>query len=246
MVFIAYSDIETRNRKTVSKMISWLPKLLGSLLFRMVQRCVQALPSSLLRFRPFAVYEIRLGEICLGEPTQAASDQSGQVRWIASQDEARQLDNIATAKNIAAWNGTTRRAAVLWKKNRPVGVAWVAAQWFAEDELGLHYQLADDEVWLFASVVAPDFRRQGSYTQLLEFLKAELPRGGFTRILHGVSVGNTPSRKAHARQGARQLGTIFAAKSLGLAVCKVGGLVRRVSRRGWAWRRAVELVVDRT
>ena len=153
-------------------MRSWLYKTLSSLLFRTVQRCVQALPSSLLRFRPFAVYEIRLGDLA-----QSAASSPSQVRWIASQDEAHCLSDLATAENIATWNGTTRRAAVLWKENRPVGVAWVAAQRFAEDELGLHYQLADDEVWLFASVVAPNFRREGCYTQLLEFLKAELPRG---------------------------------------------------------------------
>ena len=224
-------------------MTSWLPKPLRSLLFRTVQRCVQALPPGLLRFRPFGVYEIRLPRNA-SVSTLAATDMTSRVSWITSQDEALRLAEIATAENIAAWNGTTRRAAVVWNENQPIGVVWVAVEWFAEDELGLHYRLAKDEAWLFAAVVVPAFRRRGLYTQLLEFLKAEMPRDGFDRILLGVSVGNMPSQNAHASQGAKQMGTIFAAKCLGIAVCKVGGRVCRVSKWGWAWRRAIELVVE--
>ncbi len=226
-------------------MTSWFTKSLLPLFFRTAQRSVQALPASLLRIRPFGVYEIRLPR-SVTEHSQPDADSPCLVRWIASQDEARCLSELATAENIADWDGTTRRAIALWKNDLPVGVAWIAAESFAEEELGLHYRLAEDEVWLFASVVAPASRRQGHYRQLLEFLIAELSQDSseVQRILLGVSVGNTPSQNAHARQGAQQLGTIFAAKCLGLAFCKVGGQVQRISKRSWAWRCPVELAVD--
>ncbi len=234
-------------------MTSWLQKSLSSLLFRTVQRCVQALPSRLLRIRPFGVYQIRLKEVRLEEvrlgpktndPKQEVSGSPYQVRWVACAAEADRLSELATAENIAAWNGTTRRAVAIWQKERPLGVAWVAAERFAEDELGLRYQLADDEVWLFAAVVAPDFRRQGLYKQLLEFLIERIASTETNRILLGISQGNSPSQKAHLQYGAKQVGTIFAAKSLGLVVCKVGGQVLRISKQGWAWRRDVEVAVD--
>ncbi len=237
-------EISSQQDKSAN-MTSWYPKPLSTLIFRTVQRCIQVLPARLLRIRPFGVYEIRLGKRT-SKPMQAATKSPCQVRWVANQADAHRLVELATAENIAAWNGTTRRAAFVWQESQPLGVAWIAAEWFAEDELGLHYRLADDEVWLFAAVVAPKFRRQGHYHSLLEFLREELSREEVQRILLGVSMGNKPSQYAHAGQNARQLGTIFAAKCLGLAFCKVGGRVRRVSKRGWAWRRAVELVVDRT
>ncbi len=226
-------------------MISWLPKLLSSLLFRSVQRCLQALPAWVLRFRPFGVYEIRLGQHKSDSSPVAMAETPYQVRWITSQEEARRLSELATAENIASWDGTTRRAVAVWKNDHLLGVTWIAAEWFAEDDLGLHYRLADDEVWLFASIVAPDVRRQGLYTQLLDFLKTELPQDGYGRILLGISLGNKPSHNAHFRQGAKQLGTIFAAKCLGFSACRVGGQVCRVSKKAWAWRQGVELIVER-
>ena len=141
-------------------MTSWFTKSLLPPFFRTAQRSVQALPASLLRIRPFGVYEIRLPR-CVTEHSQPDANSPCQVRWIASQDEARCLGEIATAENIADWDGKTRRAIALWKNDKPVGVAWIAAESFAEEELGLHYRLADDEVWLFASGRCPCFAATG-------------------------------------------------------------------------------------
>lgn len=229
-------------------MTRWFPNSIRLLLYRTVQRCVQALPASLLRVRPFGVYEIRLSP-STSRPVEKAMNPARQVRWIGSHAEADRLGDLATAENIATWNGTTRRAAAVWQNDQPVAVAWIATESFTESELGLHFLLDDDEAWLFAAVVAPALRRQGLYQQLLEFVKPELAHNNSTptnyRILLGVSNGNLPSQKAHGRQGAKQLGTIFAIKSLGLSFCQVGGQVRQISRRPWAWRRTITLAVER-
>ena len=147
-------------------------------------------------------------------------------------------------KNIASCNGTTRRAIAVWQDEKLVAVAWVAAESFAEPELGLHYQLGDNEVWLFAAVVNPDYRRQGIYRQLLQFLIQELSQTQVQRILLGVSSGNVPSQQAHHHQGATKLGTIFALKGLGFAFCKVQGQVKVASHRRFAWRRNIEIKVE--
>ncbi len=229
-------------------MTRWFPQSIRLLFYRTVQRCVQALPASLLRVRPFGVYEIRLLP-STPRPDGNTAHPACQIRWIDSHAEASGLGDLATPENMATWNGTTCRAAAVWQNDQPVAVAWIATESFTESELGLHFLLDDDEAWLFASVVAPLLRRQGLYQQLLEFVKSELAHDGSTpasyRILLGVSKGNQPSQKAHGRQGAEQLGTIFAIKSLGLSWCQVGGQVCRISRRPWAWRRTIELAVER-
>jgi len=223
---------------------SWFSKLLVPLLYRLIQRCVQAIPPSLLRFRPFGVYEIGLPQHH-HEPRNSSTDSARQIKWITSRDEARCLTELATDENIAKCNGTTHRAVTVWQDQKLLAVAWVAAEFFTEHELGLHYRLSEDEVWLFAAVVAPEYRRQGIYRQLLQFLIEELSQTKVERILLGVSIGNQPSQQAHSLQGARQLGTIFAVKCLGLVFCKVQGHVKKASRHGLAWRRQIEITVER-
>ncbi|NOZ39299.1 MAG: hypothetical protein GXP24_03630, partial [Planctomycetes bacterium] len=90
----------------------------------------------------------------------ACQQQPFQVRWVRSRDEALRLGTLATVENIAAWNGTSRGAVTVWQEDQPVAVAWIATETFGEGELGLHYRLHDDEVWLFAAVVSPSLRRQ--------------------------------------------------------------------------------------
>jgi len=226
---------------TVTK--NWFSRLLVPLLYRSVQRCVAALPASLLRFRPFGVYAIGLPQQT-SEPQDTTVDQTRQIKWITTQDEARCLGELATDENIASCNGTTRRAAAVWQAQELVAVVWVAAESFSEDELGLDYHLHHDEVWLFAAVVDPAYRRQGIYRQLLQFLIEELSQTQVKRILLGVSSGNKPSQLAHLRQGAKQLGSIFAMKCLGFVFCKVQGRVKKAPPLGLRWRRKIEITVE--
>lgn len=218
------------------------PSSISHLFFRGGARFVGVLPAWLLRLRPFGVYEILTPHLESNRTT--VEESATEVRWISSNEEAGRLANVATQENIAAWDGVTRRAVAAWRDNEAVAVAWIAAESFHETDLGVHFRLAPKDVWLFASVVAPEFRRQGIYGQMLRFLVDEFRSTNVERILLGISVGNRPSFGAHTQQGATQLGSIFAIKSLGLVLCRCGGRVRRLSRIPIAWCRPIRLSVD--
>jgi ribosomal protein S18 acetylase RimI-like enzyme len=200
-----------------------------STLYRAAKRAVNALPPWVLRFRPFVVYEIPLATAALtaGNPTSPGQLLGASVRWIENRDEAGSLAPLSSRACVDEFNGTTRRAVVARVDVQRVGCAWIATGAFSETDLGLHFELAPDEAWLYAAAVAPEHRNRGVYRQLLEFVVAELRAAGMRRVLLGVTVGNEPSRRAHARQGAIEVGRIAAVRALGLTRCWVTGHIRR-------------------
>jgi GNAT superfamily N-acetyltransferase len=219
-------------------------------LYRVAKRLVNRLPAWLLRFRPFGVYEIRLQQM---EGTPAASPVSHhaprsnvacQIRWVDQNDEPL-LRRIARKTTCAGLNFETRRAVAAWFEGQVIACAFIATQSFEEAELGLQFELHAADAWLFAAVVDQSMRGQGVYGQLLEFLVDELGRQGMRRILLGVSIGNEPSRRAHARRGAIQIGGITAFRSFGLTVCRRNGQVQRLSPTAFSWARPIRLVVTR-
>jgi GNAT superfamily N-acetyltransferase len=199
-------------------------------LYRAAKRAVYALPPWIFRFRPFVVYEIPLGPALQnGRESTSASESPGvDVRWIENRQQAQALLPLASRQGVDEFNGSTRRAAAAWIDGQAIGCAWIATSSFSESDLGLQFELASDEAWLYAAAVAPDHRNRGVYRQMLEFLIAELRAAGIRRLLLGVTVGNEPSRLAHARQGAIEVGRITAVRALGLARCWSSGRVRRL------------------
>jgi hypothetical protein len=172
-----------------------------------------------------------------------AAPNSTVIRWVADGAEAAMLRGLASQQCIDAFNLRTRRAAAAWLGGEVIACAWMATESFDESELGLRFELQPSEVWLFAAVVESSRRDQGVYGQLLEFLSDELRLQAVRRILLGVTVGNEPSRRAHARQGARQVGSTFAVRSLGITLCWRHGDVRRLSPLSFTWRRPIRLAV---
>jgi GNAT superfamily N-acetyltransferase len=219
-------------------------------IYRAAKKLVRLLPAWLLRFRPFGVYRIPLpksGDTPAPAPFSPRSTRSPlvcQVNWVTSPEAAALLRHLAMQECLDALNTTTRRVAAGWLNGEAIACAWIATESFDECELGLRFELTSTEVWLFAAVVDPRYRDQGVYRQLLEFLIDELGRGGVQRILFGVTLGNEPSRRAHARQGAKQIGSITAIRSLGLTVCRVVGGVRLLSPRAISLRRPIRLGVE--
>jgi GNAT superfamily N-acetyltransferase len=205
-------------------------------LYRAAKRVVDWLPTWLLRFRPFGVYEIRLPKTG-GKPATPQFSRglrqekvACQIRWIADQNEVPMLRQLAGDRSCAALNFKTRRAVAAWYEGQVIACAWIATESFEEVDLGLRFELQTSDAWLFAAVVDERQRNQGVYRQLLEFLIDELGRDSMRRLLFGVSVGNAPSQRAHARQGAILAGGIFAVRSLGLTLCFRRGRVRRLTR----------------
>ena len=221
----------------------------STLLYRAAKNVVDRLPAWLVRIRPFGVYEIRLQQVGDKPATQHSRDSREervpcQIRWVTDESDVPMLRRVATAKTCAELNFNTRRAVAAWFEGRVIGCAWIATEAFEEADLGLRFELHSADAWLFAAVVEEPMRSQGVYRQLLEFLIDGLNRENVRRILLGVSVGNEPSRRAHARQGAVQVGRVMAIRSLGLTACRRRGRVQRLSLVAFSWRQPIRLVVN--
>ncbi len=207
-------------------------------LYRAAKTCFQLVPSQVLRFRPFGVYEISLAEAARQATIPKQSDPSLRIDWAAHREGLAKLTDVAAPENLDSWNGTTRRVAIAWREEVPIGAVWIATESFAETDLGLSFRLQPDEAWLFAAVVEQSQRRQGIYKHLLQFVTNELAGENRTRLLLGVSTGNQASLAAHRRFGAEQVGSIFAAKCLGFGFCRASGDIHRESR-AIVWNRAI-------
>ncbi len=151
---------------------------------------------------------------------------------------------LASDRTCADLSFKTRRAAAAWYEGQVIACVWIATESFEEVDLGLRFELRTSDAWLFAAVVDESERNQGVYRQLLEFLIDELGRDGMRRLLFGVSVGNAPSQRAHARQGATLAGGILAVRSLGFTLCFRRGRVRRLSPFPLTWTTPIRLAVS--
>ncbi len=209
-----------------------------SLLYRTAKTCVQLMPSQVLRFRPFGVYEISLAENARQVTRPEPSDPSLRIDWVTDREELAQLTEVAASENLDSWNGKTRRVAVARREETPIGAAWIATESFAELDLGLSFHLQPGEAWLFAAVVEQSQRRQGIYSRLLQFVTNGLAGENRKRLLLGVSTGNQASLAAHRRFGAEQVGSIFAGKCLGFGFCRAGGDTKSESRT-IVWNRTI-------
>jgi GNAT superfamily N-acetyltransferase len=213
------------------------------IVYRLAKRTLDCLPSWLLRARPFGVYEIDLrSPPTQGEMLEGEALLPHDIRWLAG-DELPSLVGLTSQANIQAFDPEQRRVAAASRDGRPIACAWIAREQFEEPELGLCIELGPREAWLFAASVAPADRGQGVYGKLLGFLVRNLREEGVERLLLGVATGNTASRAAHARQGARRVGGIAAARVLGLSCVWTSGAVRRASWPVFRWQRDNRLTV---
>ncbi len=215
--------------------------------YRAAKNVVRSLPAWLIRFRPFVVYEISFTH----SPDVAATLESDsraslpcEIRWLEDASAVAALGPLASQECRDAWNGSTRRVAAVWLGDQPIACTWVATQSFDERELGIRIELAPDEAWLHAAVVDFAHRGQGVYRQLLEFVLDELRRSGLRRLLLGVTIGNEPSRRVHATQGAMEVGRITAFRTLGMAFSCCTGRIRNLPRIAQGDRAQIRFAVE--
>jgi hypothetical protein len=209
------------------------------------KKIVGRFPVWIFRARPFRVYviplpnslNVKVHEVESRNTRQGSSDF--EIRWITDHAEATLLQGLARQESIAAFDPIARPCAAAWLSGKVVACAWLATESFEDTDLQLCFALKPGEVWLFAAVVESSQRNLGIYKKLLQFICDELGQKGFKRILLGVTIGNEPSLRAHARQGAKQAGYIFAVRSLGFTLCFSHGAVRRLSLLPVSWRRPI-------
>jgi len=122
--------------------------------YNVARRVTRLLPAWLIRFRPFAVYEIRLNDAA-AQPRPRSKELQCQVNWITNPADVAALRLLTSDENIKLFDAHSRRVATVRTSDHAVGCAWVAWESYEESELGLQFLLRPSEVWLFAASVDP-------------------------------------------------------------------------------------------
>lgn len=194
-------------------------------IFQIARRLFQSIPPWLLRWRPFTIFEIRLP----GDDEPLDDESSIRVDWV-TRKQLPQLKQLSPPRLLDGWSPQSRAMAA-WQGDDPIGITWLATGQFQESDLGVTFELDDDEVWLFASHVLTDHQRQGVYSRLLAFAVRELTAEGKHRVLLGTTRGNLPSRNAHEKMGAVAVGSMLAARVFAVfSIARSGGQVQRESK----------------
>ena len=212
----------------------------SSVAYPIAKAALRRLPAWLLRWRPFGIYQRRLAQKGTGWDPECGSDAAAGVRceW-TTPSVLSQYPHLTADELLDAWDPPQCRAALAWSDGLPVGIAWIAQHRFREQELGIAFDLADDEAWLFAAHVIPAFRNQGIYRQLLGFLLNALRDEGKQRLLFGIASGNRASRHAHGVQDQAPVGRLVAVRVLGLTTAMASGACHRQSTWPFAWKQEI-------
>jgi GNAT superfamily N-acetyltransferase len=107
---------------------------------------------------------------------------------------------------------------------------WAAPESFLENNLGVKFEFAQEQAWLYCAFVHADARGRGVYKKLISFAAADLQDRGFTQLLGIVQPWNRISRLMHENQSRGIIGRMSAIRIGSLVwISKAGNL--EVSRR---------------
>ena len=151
---------------------------------------LQLLAPRLFRVDWFTVYE-RLPS--WGVPPGARTE----VRW-ATHGDVDLLSTLGHSTSVVEGRlARGDRACIKVKDGELLGYAWCSSG--AYEDVGLRFELAADEVWLYDGMVARKHRGHGHYPALLSVLLADLAAEGKTRTLMAVDELNRNSRRVPGR-----------------------------------------------
>jgi len=157
------------------------------------------------------------------------------VRWAASDDTAQLTSFGHSIELVQQRLSAGDRVCVLTEDGRLLGYVWFHSPQHVDKELGVRFELAPGEIWLFDAMISPAHRGRGLYPSLLKAAAADLWTQGFNRILIAVEASNRNSVKAHLAAGALRVGSIRALRLLGLTVVhdRVGFMTSWTGVTGW-------------
>jgi len=89
---------------------------------------------------------------------------------------------------------------------------WAAPESFLEDNLGVKFEFAEGQAWLYCAFVHADARGRGVYKKLISFAAADLQDRGFKQLLGIVQPWNRISRMMHERQSRGIIGRMSAVR----------------------------------
>jgi len=146
------------------------------------------------------------------------------VSWSDSEEETLAVEQfMGPMRSVVDVGADDMRACYAKVGGEMAAAFWMASNIFMESGLTIRYELEEDQAWLFAAYVEKRFRRQGIYTQILEFMLPDLQASGKSQVLLSVNPDNVASRVVHEKYARRKVGSAIAVRVLGIAACTVSG-----------------------
>ncbi len=180
-------------------------------------------PPSLFRCRKFVVLQL------LDRPPRSQNPHVS-VSWCETESQVRAVEQLTYFQRSYSSGQLVACQATI--DGQLAGGFWSATEQFDESELGIRYLLAPRQAWLFAALVNHQFRRQGVYCEILNFIIHELKEENHQHQLVAVNPHNLGSYRVHLEHSFRSPGSIFALRALNIAVCFAFGEIecsRRIS-----------------
>ncbi len=181
-------------------------------------------PHWLFRFRHFVVYEMDPRQLdSMVNAGKAIADSQIHVSWCDSEEDIRAAEKLTYTS--AAEVGDDFKIAQAKSDQQLAGVLWAVRNNFTEDELGIKFDLKSNQIWLFAALVDPRFRRQGIYAQVLRFTCCEgeskfaTDAAGSPQFLLCVNPHNIASNGVHKKYAKEVFGHAFSFKFFNVAAC---------------------------
>ena len=115
-------------------------------------------------------------------------------------------DVVATRLRAGRWPYVVETDAKI------VSYGWVAFSAEPIGDLGLSFELAVGEVYIYDCATRPDYRGRGYYPALLRAMAADLSAEGWRRAWIGTGPGNFVSQRGIARAGFQKVADVSAAQ----------------------------------
>ena len=129
----------------------------------------------------------------------------------AALQEAMEASGVYPVDVVETRLRAGRRPYVVETEGKIVSYGWVAFSAEPIGDLGLSFELAADEVYIYDCATRPDYRGRGYYPALLRAMVADLSREGWRRAWIGTGPGNFVSQRGIARAGFQKVADVYAA-----------------------------------
>ncbi len=140
--------------------------------------------------------------------TKMPAEPGAGLAWGETAPELAVAAGLADA-HAAAWRITQGMTCLgVWRRDTLIAATWVGEGGFDEDEAWLRFELPQGAAWDTGMGVAPSARAGRAFAALWTATR-EWARGrGLGWSVSRIADYNLPSRRAHARLGAREIGRV--------------------------------------
>ncbi len=188
-------------------------------------------PEWLFRMRRFVVYRMDPPKPDHSETKPANPNDSVSINRCTGESEITAVEYLTYFRRSYSTGNSIAYGA---KRNDQLAAGmWAATDCFDENELGVRVLLNPKQTWLFAARVDKEFRRQGLYSKLLNFVMSDMLQQGFADQLVSVNPDNIGSNRIHQRLSRETVGYVLAIRFLKTTFCWTWGEIAKDATISW-------------